>query len=80
MCQDPVTTDIEFEMSGKIFRKHYSGDQDFLLQGIAIDQSARAYLLNVNVKPLSNGDRKITVSCFHFQKYFFSPKDFSLTL
>ena len=64
VCHNPVETDIEFKILGKTFIKHYTGDQDFLLQGISIDQYERVvYLLNVNVKPLSNGDRQITVSC-----------------
>ena len=64
VCHNPVETDIEFKISGKTFIKHYTGDQDFLLQGYSINQYERVvYLLNVNVKPLSNGDRQITVSC-----------------
>ena len=64
VCHNPVETDIEFKILDKTFIKHYTGDQDFLLQGISFDQyKGVVYLLNVNVKPLSNGDRKITVSC-----------------
>ena len=64
VCHNPVETDIEFKMLGKTFNKHYTGDQDFLLRGISIDQyKGVVHLLNVNVKPLSNGDRNITVSC-----------------
>ena len=63
VCHNPVETDIEFKILGKIYSKQYSGDQDFLLQSLSINQYEwKAYLLNVNVKPLSNGDRKITVS------------------
>ena len=64
VCHNPVETDIEFKILGKTFNKHYTGDHDFLLQGISIDQyKGVVYLLNVNAKPLSNGDRKIKVSC-----------------
>ena len=63
VCHNPVETDIEFKILNKIYTKHYTGNQDFYLQRLSIDQYERkAYLLNVNVKPLSNGDRKITVS------------------
>ena len=63
VCQNPVKTDIEFKILNRIFSKHYTGDGDILLRGFSVDQSERkAYLLNVNVKPLSNGDRKIRVS------------------
>ena len=63
VCHNPVETDIEFKILNKIYTKHYTGNQDFYLQRLSIDRYERkAYLLNVNVKPLSNGDRKITVS------------------
>ena len=63
VCHNPVETDIEFKILGKIYSKQYTGDQEFLLQSLSINQYEwKAYLLNVNVKPLSNGDRKITVS------------------
>ena len=31
-------TDIEFKILGKIYSKQYSGDQDFLLQSLSINQ------------------------------------------
>ena len=64
VCQNPVKTDIEFKILNRIFSKHDIEEQDIRLRGFSIDQPERlaVYLLNVNVQPLSNGDRKIRVS------------------
>ena len=76
-CQNPVKIDIKLKILGLVFMKDYTGDQDIPLLGLTINKST-VFLLNVNVKPLSNGDQKITVSCHHFQKWFLFTKIFFL--
>ena len=66
-CQNSVKTDIKLKILGLVFTKKFTGDQDIPLLGLTIGKST-VFLLNVDVKPLSNGDQKILVSCFHSQK------------
>lgn len=76
-CQNPVKIDIKLKILGLVFTKKYTGDQDIPLLGLTIDKST-VFLLNVNVKPLSIGDQKITVSCHHCQLWFLFTKMFFL--